>query len=80
MLGLSERFVGFPLGRALLIFLSDSPFLGYHLSGPGGLGSGGTIGISLPTPAPLHLLLVVTLALYLFRLPTVAVERDATFR
>ena len=24
--------------------LSDSPFLGHHLSGPGGLGPGGTIG------------------------------------
>ena len=44
VLGLPERFVGFPLGRALLIFLSDSPCLGHHLSGPGGLGPSGTIG------------------------------------
>ena len=49
MLGLSERFVGSPLGRALLISLSDSPCLGHHLSGPGGLGPGGAIGPPLHT-------------------------------
>jgi len=71
-----------PLPSGLSVFRSDartssfsaSPRLRHHSSGPGGLGSGGTIGIFLPTPAPLHSLLVVALALYLFRLPIVAVE------
>jgi hypothetical protein len=66
--GLSERFVGFPLGSALLIPLSDSPFLGHHLSGPGGLGSSGFTGGSLPTLAPLHPLLVSVQILNLFSL------------
>ncbi len=66
--GLPERFVGSPLGSALLISLSDSPCLGHHLSGPGGLGSSGFTGSSLPTLAPLHPLLVSVQTLNLFPL------------